>query len=192
MLMLCVLQLGEESGKFSSTAVASSTTDNTDMQAHSVTSLDDDTSHVSHRTRSREISSSTTTATATTTISCEGESTSPDPHPIIILQEAPVVCHPGELEMVVPPPSVPRPQRTLNPYNPRHQRALRRQNTDDDLPPIVLTPETLENIVIHNAPSMPGVTEEEEGAGHRPSSPATNSTTMGYANPKSGPSTTTQ
>ena len=42
-------------------------------------------------------------------------------------------------------------QRTLNPYNPRHQRVIRRQE-EELLPSYLLDGQALENIVIRNAP----------------------------------------
>ena len=105
---------------------------------------------------------STTRTSTTTTVSLDGDhGFHPHQQPIIVLQEAPVIVRPpnqGPQELIT------RSQRTLNPYNPRHQRIMRRQMTEDDLPSAMgyaipfLTQERIEGIVMHNAP-IPSVSQ---------------------------------
>ncbi|KAK2174440.1 hypothetical protein NP493_801g00006 [Ridgeia piscesae] len=108
-------------------------------------------STVSHRIHPRRASSTTRTTTTTTTVSMPlgppatdvPMGRSPHDQPIIVLQEAPVVIQPPA------PATEQRPQRTLNPYNPRHQRILRRQNTRDlQESSIFLTAHILNTLVV--------------------------------------------
>ena len=106
----------------------------------------EEVSTVSHRLHSGRTSSLTRTTTTTTTVSLPmGPPDVPSAHeqPIIVLQEAPVVMQPPA------PATETRPHRTLNPYNPRHQRILRRQNTRDlQESSIFLTPHILNTLVV--------------------------------------------
>ena len=99
--------------------------------------------------------------TTTTTVSLPGGAPDSSPRtnaPIIVLQEPvivqPQVSQPADEQTGSTTGNGQRPSRTLNPYNPRHQRILRRQNTDDE---IFLTPDALEQIVFHNAPVPDGM-----------------------------------
>ena len=101
--------------------------------------------------------SSSQHATTTTTLSLplhgvhDGGQSRDAVQPIIVLQEAPVFFHSSDMSADIRS-SLPRRPRGLNPHNPRHQRILRQQNRvfEEDVPPVLLNPETLEDIVIRN------------------------------------------
>ena len=92
-----------------------------------------------------------TRTTTTTSISLPGTSDSDadTQHPIIVLQEAPVIIQSENQDSIS---DLMGPHRTFNPYNPRHQRILRRQRSEDDIRPILLNPQAIENMVINNVP----------------------------------------
>ena len=111
----------------------------------------EEVSTVSHRIQPGGASSLTrTTTTTTTTVAMPVGlpddfivSSASHEHPIIVLQEAPLVLQPP-----LPEPE-PRPLRTLNPYNPRHQRMLRRHSTRDlQEASIFLTTHILNTLVV--------------------------------------------
>lgn len=105
-----------------------------------------DEAAVSHR---RSIASLTGDAAAGTTT--DSEVPPEQQAPIIVLQEAPIALHNRRQDDTSQPGLVQNVSstRSLNPGNPRRNRMLR-QRSDPDL---FLSPQNLEDIVIHNAPA---------------------------------------
>lgn len=148
-----------------------------------VSNAEVDSSSATHRVSPRlhpedSTVGSTSRTTTTTTVSVTGGSSlygasfADTTAPIIVLQEAPIIVHSNEAHhteqtvlqeaVAASTSAAARPNRRLNPYNPRHQRMRRIQQSGEQIPNILLDPETLEQLVFHNAPVPPGMQEVEE------------------------------